>query len=389
MPPCRPAMLVRDDATGRYAVPARAGPRRRVRRASGDGALRAAPPRGGGAGAHPTGRRRRFDRAITGTGRRPDAVANCLVWAQRADDQARAVLAFDDAARFRRGSRCQRARAGGARRRRARGLLVRLAEAQFLANRVRRQHRGPATRRPSAPETAGRPDLLAARRSSSTASATRTRTGRSRALCERALARATGPDEHVTRARLLAQIAIGVAESRGRPRARLSWRGRGARRGRAFGRSGRDPRGHRGPAPVDHGAAHRRANGWSSGGARSNSGAASTADRGAVGASVARRCRLPARQPRRGRARAGRDRTSGPRARFGARALALTTATARCAHMLVGDLDAARADERRRPACSAGAMGDLEAEGMYYAFQVQMCWLCADSNEVAAGMGPR
>ncbi len=146
----------------------------------------------------------------------PGAAENCLRWGQRADDAARAVLAFDDAARFA-ALAVSAARDAGCCDADLARLLVRLAEALMLANRLSESVRTceEAARRA---EAAGRGDLLAQ------AALVIHGTGDPYAnqviprLCERALVH-LDPHDHATRARLQAQLAVGAAEMNGGPHA--------------------------------------------------------------------------------------------------------------------------------------------------------------------------
>ena len=145
----------------------------------------------------------------------PDAAGQCRTWAGRADIEARRALAYDDAVRYAElALNCaQQAGTGDAERAR---LLIRLAEAQFLANAVERSISSCAAAADLA-EAVGRTDLLAQAGlvvHGVGASAYRTIAG----ICERALA-VLPPGEHATRARLHAQLAVGIAEHEGGPRA--------------------------------------------------------------------------------------------------------------------------------------------------------------------------
>ena len=141
-----------------------------------------------------------------------DAVRNCVQWAQRADDDARAVLAFDDAADFA-VLAVTAARQSAADDAELIGLLIRLAEAQFLANRLPESVET-CVEAAQLAESAGRGDLLA------TAALVVHGIGDPYAnrtipqLCERAMV-LVNADDHVTRARLQAQLAVGAAESEG------------------------------------------------------------------------------------------------------------------------------------------------------------------------------
>ena len=142
-----------------------------------------------------------------------DAAGQCQIWAERADTEARRALAYDDAVRYAElALECSR-QAAGDDAEQAR-LLIRLAEAQFLANAVERSVSSCAAAADLA-EAAGRADLLAQAGlvvHGIGASAYRTIAG----ICERALA-ALPADEHATRARLHAQLAVGIAEREGGP----------------------------------------------------------------------------------------------------------------------------------------------------------------------------
>ena len=142
-----------------------------------------------------------------------DAAGQCQIWAERADTEARRALAYDDAVRYAGlALECSR-QAAGDDAEQAR-LLIRLAEAQFLANAVERSVTSCAAAADLA-EAAGRADLLAQAGlvvHGIGASAYRTIAG----ICERALA-ALPADEHATRARLHAQLAVGIAERDGGP----------------------------------------------------------------------------------------------------------------------------------------------------------------------------
>ncbi|MEP7177980.1 MAG: AAA family ATPase [Pseudonocardiales bacterium] len=146
----------------------------------------------------------------------PDASEQCLVWAQRADDDARAALAFEDAVRFAELA-VDSARRHAASDAELARLLVRLAEAQVYDGRVEASAQTCVAAAQLA-ERAGRADLLAA------AALVIHGVGHPvvhrvvPAICGRALD-LLPLDDHVTRARLMAQIAVGVAESEGGPRA--------------------------------------------------------------------------------------------------------------------------------------------------------------------------
>lgn len=144
-----------------------------------------------------------------------DAAGQCQIWAERADTEARRALAYDDAVRHAELALSCAEQAGSDDAERAR-LLVRLAEAQFLANAVESSVRSCAAAADLA-EAAGRADLLAQAGlvvHGIGGSAYGTIAG----ICERALA-ALPPDEDAARARLHAQLAVGIAEREGGPRA--------------------------------------------------------------------------------------------------------------------------------------------------------------------------
>ena len=143
----------------------------------------------------------------------PDAAGQCQFWAERADTEARRALAYDDAVRYAELALDSSHQAAGDGAEQAR-LLIRLAEAQFLANAVERSVSSCAAAAGLA-EAAGRADLLAQAGlvvHGIGASAYQTVAG----ICERALA-VLPADEHATRARLHAQLAVGIAEREGGP----------------------------------------------------------------------------------------------------------------------------------------------------------------------------
>ena len=205
----------------------------------------------------------------------------CRAWAERADDEARAAAAHEDAVRFARLALDSAAGAGPAERAR---LLLRLAEALALADRVE-DALDACTEAADLADAAGRPDLLAR------AALVVHGSGNPRIfsvvppICERALARLP-PDEFALRARLLAQIAVGYGRTRGRrPSRGVGFRG--ARRCQAVRRPGRRTRRHRRATPRDH----RRRDRGRAARARSQGdrarGVRRAADRRAVGAPVA------------------------------------------------------------------------------------------------------
>ncbi len=134
-------------------------------------------------------------------------VAECLGWAQRADEEARAALGYDEALRF--AELALRCADDAARPE----VLVRLAEAQFLAGRI---DASLATCREAADaaSAARRPDLLA-RAGLVIVGLGNPVSNRAVAdICERAL-RELPVAERALRARLMAQIAVGMAETEG------------------------------------------------------------------------------------------------------------------------------------------------------------------------------
>ena len=149
----------------------------------------------------------------------PDALAACSVWADRAVDAARAVLAHDDAARYA-AMAVDRGRQAGAEPVDLARLLVRWAETLAVVGDARASIDASAEAADLA-ESAGRPDLVAAaalavhgfgepdvRRVITT-------------LCRRALDRAD-PGEYATRARLLAKISLSLTDTDGEAGAELA-----------------------------------------------------------------------------------------------------------------------------------------------------------------------
>ena len=134
----------------------------------------------------------------------------CRAWAERADDEARAAAAHEDAARFARLALDSAAGTDPAERAR---LLLRLAEALALADRVE-DALDACTEAADLADAAGRPDLLAR------AALVVHGSGNPRIfpvvppICERALALLPS-DEFALRSRLLAQIAVAMAEREG------------------------------------------------------------------------------------------------------------------------------------------------------------------------------
>lgn len=144
-----------------------------------------------------------------------DALEQCLRWSEVADERARAACANDDAARFAELAVACGRRTGAEPAELAR-LLVRLAEACLFANHVAASLAACVAAADLA-EGAGRVDLLAEAglvvHGMGHPAVHRTIPP----ICERALA-LLPPDEHATRSRLLAQIAVGAAEAEGGPR---------------------------------------------------------------------------------------------------------------------------------------------------------------------------
>ncbi|WP_210441259.1 ATP-binding protein [Nocardioides xinjiangensis] len=134
----------------------------------------------------------------------------CARWAEVADDEARACLAFDDAVGFA-ALAVEAARRSGASGEALAGALVRLAEAQFLGDRVPEALRT-CQEAAALAEAAGRSDLLA---SAALVVQGLGDPGANRVVTElgtRALACVDAGDRAV-RARLLAQLAVGAAET--------------------------------------------------------------------------------------------------------------------------------------------------------------------------------
>lgn len=140
------------------------------------------------------------------------AVAQCRVWAERADAQARRRLAWDDATRYAELALTSARRVDAPPAEQAR-LLIRVAEVRFLASAVPASLQA-CTEAADLAEAAGRPDLIAEAglvvQGIGDYRAYRTISG----ICERALA-ALPAEAHALRARLHAQLAVGVAESEG------------------------------------------------------------------------------------------------------------------------------------------------------------------------------
>ena len=141
-----------------------------------------------------------------------DAVRRCLHWAEVADERARASLAHDDAARFAELAVACARRVGVPDEELAR-LLIRLAEAQFLANFFEKSVTA-CVEAADLADAVGRPELLAAAGLVIHGMGSPLVQQAIPAICERAL-RTLAPEDHVTRSRLLSQIAVGAAESEG------------------------------------------------------------------------------------------------------------------------------------------------------------------------------
>lgn len=143
---------------------------------------------------------------IAGHWHRAADPARCLPWAMRADDAARAALAYEDAARYAElaVSSAHDARLDPSE------ALVRLAEVQLLQGFAERSART-CVEAAEAAERAGRADLVAAAALVVHGSGLPTVYRLISPLCERALA-VVAPDDHARRSRLLAQLAIITAE---------------------------------------------------------------------------------------------------------------------------------------------------------------------------------
>ena len=151
------------------------------------------------------------DAALVATHWQRAGVADaCRAWAERADDEARAATAHEDAARFARLALDSAAGTGPAERAR---LLLRLAEALTLADRVE-DALDACTEAADLADAAGRPDLLARAALVVHGSGNPKIFSVVPPICERALARLP-PDEFALRSRLLAQIAVAMAEREG------------------------------------------------------------------------------------------------------------------------------------------------------------------------------
>ncbi|MDT4924482.1 MAG: hypothetical protein QOG01_2195 [Pseudonocardiales bacterium] len=142
----------------------------------------------------------------------PDALAQCQSWAEAADRQARAALAHDDAERFAElAVTCARERGVGSAE--LARLLIRDAEAALLANHTDASVRACAEAADLAAQ-ARRPDLVAQAGLVVHGIGNPPTVRTILRICERALS-LIADDEHATRARLLAQIAICVCELEG------------------------------------------------------------------------------------------------------------------------------------------------------------------------------
>lgn len=140
----------------------------------------------------------------------PDARAQAQGWAETADEQARAALAHDDAARFA-GIAVRSARDRTVDGSELARVLIRHAEAALLANQVEACTQSCAEAADLA-ETAGRVDLLAQAGLVIHGVGDPPVQQLASRICTRALA-GLDPGDHTTRARLLAQLAVGAAES--------------------------------------------------------------------------------------------------------------------------------------------------------------------------------
>ncbi|HEY3088676.1 MAG TPA: AAA family ATPase [Jatrophihabitantaceae bacterium] len=189
--------LVRDAVYAELPAPARA---RAHRRAAAALAGRGDPSTAGSIAHH-------WHRA-NGT----DAVAQCRKWAERADEVARAVFAYDDAAGYVRLA-LESARQMGANDADLSQLHIRLAEALFHATLVR-ESTAQCRAAFELAERAGRADLMSRAALVIQGVNDPFTINIVPGLCERALA-ALRPDEHATRARLQAQLAVGAAEAEG------------------------------------------------------------------------------------------------------------------------------------------------------------------------------
>ena len=148
-----------------------------------------------------------------------DATARCRQWARIADDEARAVLAYDEAARYAElAVTC--ARQAGEPAGLLAELLLRLAEARFAAG-VIDDSLAACVEAAATAEQAGRPDLLAAAGLVIHGVGEPALNRALLRLCRRALA-VIGPHEDVLRARLTAQVATAIAETEGGPDAQAS-----------------------------------------------------------------------------------------------------------------------------------------------------------------------
>jgi DNA-binding CsgD family transcriptional regulator len=150
---------------------------------------------------------------IAGHWRRAERPDRCLQWAVRADDAARAALAFDDATRFAELAVSCAEQIGAD----TSENLIRLAEAQLLDGYAERSAQT-CVAAAAAAERAGRVDQAASAALVVHGSGLPQVHRLVAPLCDRALA-AVAPDDRAVRARLLAQRAIGAAEADGDPAA--------------------------------------------------------------------------------------------------------------------------------------------------------------------------
>ncbi|MGN6606363.1 MAG: ATP-binding protein [Jatrophihabitans sp.] len=149
-----------------------------------------------------------------------DAAARCAAWAEIADDRARAGFAADDALGYAELA-LDRARVLGADDAEQARLLVRVAEAAYLAGRLDASLAACEEAADRA-QAAARPDLQAAAALVVQGVSDPLAVGSVPRLCERALA-ALPVTEHATRARLIAQLAVGLAETeQGAPAAEVA-----------------------------------------------------------------------------------------------------------------------------------------------------------------------
>lgn len=144
-----------------------------------------------------------------------EAQTRCADWAERADDQARAAFAHDDALRFAQLAAASARRCGAGQAELAR-LLIRVAEAHTMCGRVEESAAACAQAAELA-ESAARVDLLAQAGLVLHGQGNPTAIDTAREICERALTQLDAADaadaaDTAVRARLLAQVAVGIAE---------------------------------------------------------------------------------------------------------------------------------------------------------------------------------